>query len=110
LTWGNAHLPVYYEYFGLALLGAVASTRIFRGPRAAVLIIVAPVFAVYVALNWTVNMRQVAYLDATFVEPRNSFVSALKARLLDSTEDGDIVAITDQPMFINGNLILSDDW
>ena len=104
LVWGNAHLPVYYEYFGLALLGAVASARIFRGPRAAVLAIVAPIFAVYVASNWIVNMRQVASLD-TFAEPRNSFVSALKAGLLDSVEDGDIVAITNQPVFINGNLI-----
>ena len=105
LVWGNTHLPVYYEYFGLALLGTVVSARIFRGPRAAVLTIVAPISAVYVASNWIVNMRQVASLDATSAEPRNSFVSALKAGLLDSVEDGDIVAITNQPVFINGNLI-----
>ncbi len=103
--WGDAHLPIYYQYFGLAFLGAAASARILRGHRTAALIAMGSIFAVYVALNWMVNLRQVAYLDAVFAEPRDSLVFALKKGLFDSVRDGDVVEIRNQPIFINGNLI-----
>jgi hypothetical protein len=66
---------------------------------------VAPLFAVYAALNWTVNLRQVDYLDGIFAEPRSSLVAALKNGLLDPVRDGDVVEIVNSPIFINGNLI-----
>lgn len=105
LAWGDAHLPVYYQYFGLAFLGAAALSKIVRWNVLWTLKIMAPVFAIYVASNWVVNMRQVTHLDAAYAEPRNSLVSSLKSGLLDPVRDGDVVEIVGQPIFINGNLI-----
>lgn len=105
LGWGDAHIPVYYQYFGLAFLLMVASLKIFHWNRAIAFIVIAPVFAIYVALNWTVNMHQVASMDLSFAEPRNSLVMALRSGLLYSVNSGDVVEIIDQPMFVNGNLI-----
>jgi hypothetical protein len=68
-------------------------------------VLLGPIFAIYLASNWVVNMHLVQCLDARYDEPRNSLVSALKAGLLDPVRDGDVVEIVDQPIFINGNLI-----
>ena len=104
LTWGDAHIPVYYEYFGLAFLAAALVSRIIAGR----MLVIAPIVVlagVCVAANWTMNMHQSTVLDAAFREPRDSLVSAINGGLLDPVRDGDIVRIEGQPIYINGNLI-----
>lgn len=105
IGWGDAHLPVYYQYFGLAFLGASAFSWVCRKYRAPTIWIVAPLFAAYAALNWMMNLRQVDYLDAIFAEPRSSLVAALRSGLMEPVRDGDLVEIVNAPIFINGNLI-----
>jgi hypothetical protein len=104
LSWGHAHIPVYYQYFGLALIAAVGVRYLCTRQRASAFII-APIFAAYCASNWVVNNRQAELLDAKFDESRSSLVTALAAGLLDPVRDGDIVEIPNQPIWINGNLI-----
>jgi hypothetical protein len=105
LGWGDAHLPVYYEYFGVAFLGALASQWIVKNCRRLTLVLLVSCFATYAALNWTMNLRQVNYLDQSYAVPRDTFVDALQHGLLDAVRDGDIVEMKDVPIFINGNLV-----
>lgn len=105
LAWGQSHLPVYYQYFGLALLLALASENLSHSKAFPAQILIGLLFSVYVASNWLINMHEVDVLNQVFSEPRNSLVSALKSGLFDKVQDGDIVEIDNQPIFINGNLI-----
>lgn len=105
IGWGDAHLPVYYQYFGLAFLCASAFGWAYRKYKLPTLWIAGPLFAAYSALNLIVNLHQVDYLDAIFAEPRSSLVAALRHGLMDPVQDGDLVEIVNAPIFINGNLI-----
>lgn len=105
LTWGFAHIPVYYEYFGLAVLIAVLLDRLASTRRMAWVIPLALLSGLYVAANWEMNMHQSAYLDAAYREPRDSFVTSLRDGLFNRVRDGDVIRIENQPIFINGNLI-----
>lgn len=103
LSWGQAHLPVYYQYFALAALVAMALDQ----PRLrGALVWLAPVFGAYVAANLAMNQYQADWLDRAFREPRESFVSAAKAGLLREMRDGDAVELgPGVPVFVDGNLI-----
>jgi hypothetical protein len=105
LTWGSAHIPVYYQYFGLAILATMSLEKLLSPKAQIAVVAVASVLAVWVGLNWSVNNKQSEKLDIAFREPRDSFVLALKNGILDPVRDGDIVKIENQPLFINGNLI-----
>ncbi|WP_069267670.1 hypothetical protein [Paraburkholderia nodosa] len=105
LNWGSAHLPVYYEYFGLAILAATLIDRLLPAHRVVWALLLAIPSGVYVGANWEMNMHQSAYFDAIYREPRDSFVSALHSGLLDNVRDGDVVQFENQPIFINGNLV-----
>ncbi|WP_321927964.1 hypothetical protein [Paraburkholderia guartelaensis] len=105
LSWGAGHIPVYYEYFGLAILGAIAIDYLISKRVSWFVGLVAIAFIVYASLNWEMNMHQSSRLDAEFREPRDSLVAALHNGLLDGVRDEDIVRIENQPIFINGNLI-----
>lgn len=105
VTWGNGYLPVYYQYFGLAFLSMVILERFLHKHSQSALIKLGLALAIGAALNWTVNMYRVKCVDTEIAEPRNSLVLAMKSGLLDRVQNGDIIEITDQPVFINGNLI-----
>lgn len=105
LRWGDAHIPVYYQYFGLALLSAVAFERLLYRLKRVQVVIVGFIFAAYVASNWTLNVETARRVDTVFEEPRSTFVAAMKRGLLSPLRNGDILEIVDQPTFINGNLI-----
>ncbi|WP_175785440.1 hypothetical protein [Burkholderia ambifaria] len=105
VSWGAGHIMVYYEYFGLAILGATAIDHLISKRVSWLVWVVTIAFFVYAPLNWVMNMHQSSKLDATFREPRDSLVTALHNGLFDGVRDGDIVRIENQPMFINGNLI-----
>ncbi|HEY3540025.1 MAG TPA: hypothetical protein VGL01_21605 [Trinickia sp.] len=104
LAWGGAHIPVYYEYFGLALMIAIIVDRTVKNASIAALV-GALLLSITLAMNWTMNMHQSAKFDAVFREPRESFVAALGSGLLRDVHDGDILRMDGQPIFINGNLI-----
>jgi hypothetical protein len=105
LTWGYAHIPVYYQCFGLAFLVAAAVDQLARGTMAKLVMACVPLVGLGVALNWTMNMHQSAVWDSVFREPRDSLVSAMQNGIFDGVRDGDIVRVDGQPMHINGNLI-----
>lgn len=105
LNWGGAHVPVYYQCFGLAFLLAAMGERALTHARANLSAIAILVIGLYVGLNWSMNMHQSTSIDVASREPRDSLVAALKQGLFEGVSDGDIVQIDDQPIFINGNLI-----
>ncbi len=105
VTWGRPYLPVYYQYFGLAFLGALASEKLARTKNLRVFVAVAFAFSLYTASNWTVNMHEVHDQYVSWDDWRDSLVAAMKAGLLDKVQDGDIVEMKDQPCFVNGGLI-----
>jgi hypothetical protein len=105
ITWGRPYLPVYYQYFGLAVLGALSSEKLARAKNVLMLVLLAFVFSVYMPFDWAVNMHEVHNTYVGWDEPRDSLVSAMKAGLFDKVQDGDIVEIENQPGFINGGLI-----
>ncbi|WP_433739813.1 hypothetical protein [Pseudomonas putida] len=105
LTWGHAHIPVYYQCFGLAFLLAAAVDQLARGAMANLAMACVPLVGLGVALNWTMNMHQSAVWDSVLREPRDSLVSAMQNGLFDEVRDGDVVLVEGQPMHINGNLI-----
>lgn len=106
LMWGLAHVPVYYQCFGLAFLIAAAVDRLASGLKSKLVVfLLLPFIGAYMALNWAMNMQQSLLYDAMAREPRDSFVTALHSGLLDDIRDGDVVQIENQPVFINGNLI-----
>ncbi|MFA9441081.1 hypothetical protein ACDA63_15710 [Uliginosibacterium sp. sgz301328] len=105
LSWGAAHIPVYYEYFGLAFIGAALLDRTIPPAARRLGIAVALPLALYASLNWVMNMQQSVRLDAFYRAPRDSLVAALRNGLMNEVRDGDIVHIENLPIFINGNLI-----
>jgi hypothetical protein len=105
LIWGYAHIPVYYQCFGLAFLLAAAVDQFSRGALVRWAIACAPLVGLGVALNWTMNMHQSAVWDTVLREPRDSLVSAMQNGIFDGVRDGDVVRIDGQPIYINGNLI-----
>ncbi|WP_157755484.1 hypothetical protein [Pseudomonas frederiksbergensis] len=105
LTWGYAHIPVYYQCFGLAFLLAAAVDQLARGAMAKLAMACVPLVGLGIALNWTMNMHQSAVWDSVFREPRDSLVSAMQNGIFDGVRDGDVVLVDGQPMYINGNLI-----
>ncbi|WP_223472929.1 MULTISPECIES: hypothetical protein [unclassified Pseudomonas] len=105
LTWGYAHIPVYYQCFGLAFLLAAAVDQFSRGAIAKWAIACVPLVGLGIALNWTMNMHQSAAWDSVLREPRDSLVSAMQSGIFDGVRDGDVVRIDGQPIHINGNLI-----
>jgi hypothetical protein len=105
LVWGTAHVPIYYQCFGLAFLAAAAVERLSTGKLAKLVTVSVPFIGIGVALSLTMNMYHSSRIDAAFREPRDSLVSALHHGLFDGVRDGDVVRIEGQPIFINGNLI-----
>jgi len=105
LTWGYAHIPVYYQYFGLAFLLADAVDRLARGAMVKLAMACIPLAGLGIALNWTMNMHQSAVWDIAFREPRDSLVSAMQNGIFDGVRNGDVVLVEGQPIYINGNLI-----
>ncbi|MBA3536110.1 MAG: hypothetical protein H0T84_05800 [Tatlockia sp.] len=105
ISWGLPYLPVYYEYFGLALLLAVFIQRYVVKLHPILLILIIALSSLYTTLNWISNKHEAAFLDTIFTEPKRSLTHALKEGLLDVVRDGDIVEIQDQNSYINGNLI-----
>ena len=83
ITWGSAHIPVYYQYYGLAILATTSLERSFGTKARMALIVSAPVFAIWVGLNWSENTLQSEKLDIVFRKPRDSFVLTLKKGILD---------------------------
>jgi hypothetical protein len=105
LTWGYAHIPVYYQYFGFAFLIASTVDQLARGSMAKLVMACVPLVGLGVALNWTINMHQSAKWDTVLREPRDSLVSAMQNGIFDEVRDGDVLLLDGQPIFINGNLI-----
>ncbi len=105
IAWGLPYLPVYYQYFGLALLLALLIQQLIIKRYRLVLALLMPFFAMYTTLNWISNIHTAAILDRVFKEPVHSFTQALREGLLDVVRDGDIVEINGQGGFISGNLI-----
>ncbi len=103
IRWGYGYLPVYYQYFGLAIFIAYALT--FCARRLSLAVAVSLIFGAYLALNFQMNMTVKARMDALFRQPRESFESAMRAGLMNDVRDGDVVRLVDAPIEINGNLI-----
>jgi hypothetical protein len=105
LGWGQAYIPVYYEYFGVAFLAALAFVHLIGSRPVWLVGAAALVVSVYTSMNWTMNMWQGLRLTQDFSEPAYTLVSALKGGLFDRVRDRDVVEIVNQPIYINGNLI-----
>ena len=108
LIWGKAHLPIYYQYFGMAFLVATVIDRLSTGIMAKLVMVCVPVVGLYVALTWTMNMHLSAIFDSQLREPRDSLELALQEGLFSDVRDGDVVQIEGQPLYINGNLIYQE--
>jgi len=77
VSWGAGHIMVYYEYFGLAILGATAIDHLIYKRVSWCVWVVAIAFFVYAPLNWVMNMHQSSKLESAFRERRDSLVTAL---------------------------------
>lgn len=105
LQWGLGYLPVYYQYFGLALLSTAATIWLVKWSKGKAIFLLVPVASIYMSANWIINIHVSKELDNAFYEPRRSLELALHDGLFNNVKDGDIVEINGSPIFINGNLI-----
>ena len=88
LTWGTGYLPVYYSYFGVALVLAAlfsSATECFVSLRLPVVIVV----AILITANFLVNRNVIDKMDEVHFEPQKSLAQALESGLLDKLHDGD---------------------
>ncbi|MFT4174476.1 MAG: hypothetical protein QM639_18065 [Rhodocyclaceae bacterium] len=104
LDWGLAHLPVYYQQFGVALMLALVMRAGVRPTWGACAL--GTLVAAYAAFNLTVNLRTAEPIDAWYKEPLMSFSQALDDGLLAEVAEGDVLEPDKgMPPYINGNLI-----
>jgi len=94
LTWGTGYLPVYYSYFGVALI-VTASFSLVTERFARLRLPLAMVMASFITANFLVNHNVIEKMDQIFVEPRRSLEQALKGGLLDDLHDGDYLNVAD---------------
>ncbi len=88
LTWGTGYIPVYYSYFGVALvLAAVFSWGIKHLVSLQLPIVM--IIAILITANFLVNRNVIDKMDTIFVEPQKSLAQALESGLLDELHDGD---------------------
>ncbi len=95
LPWGTGHVPVYYSYFGVALvLCSLFSwfTKRFVSMRLPIVILV----AVLITANFLVNCNVVNKMDNIFDEPRSTLAKALESGLIDDLHDGDYLNVGEQ--------------
>ncbi|WP_349746935.1 hypothetical protein [Pseudomonas frederiksbergensis] len=105
LSFGLGHIAVYYQYFGFSLLAAFGLFYVSQRMVGWLKLAVCLGFSGWLGFNFIVNLDRSEKIDAMFEEPRASLVHALESGLFESVQDGDTVEISDQPIFINGNLI-----
>jgi len=99
LRWGLGYLPVYYAYFGVALVLSASATWVadrFTTLRLLIVIVV----AILVTANFLVNRNVIDKIDQLFVEPRKSLEQALESGLLDDLHDGDYLTV-EGPAYLN---------
>lgn len=104
IAWGQGYLPVYYQYFGMAIF--LTALLAFAARHSTFLRAALPcVLGSYLALNLQINTNMKQRLDLTFREPVESLKRDLRNGLLDSVQSGDVVTIKSAPIFVNGNVI-----
>ena len=102
---GVGALPVYYQYFGMALfevclLGLVARLPLGRP-------IIAVVIAAIAALNVTMNYHMVSAIDVAWRSPRDALMRASADGTLEPLDDNDTVTVLNAPHYIQGDLIFA---
>ncbi|MBA2710875.1 MAG: hypothetical protein H0U57_09815 [Tatlockia sp.] len=106
LQWGLAYLPVYYQYFGLALVLALIVEKLVTAKNARKYIfLLIPLYAFYVTLNWISNRFEAASHDLVYVEPKHSLIHEIKRGLLDVVKEGDIIETKVLPFYINSTFL-----
>ncbi len=104
IAWGQGYLPVYYQYFGMAVL--LTALLIVVAQRSTLSRIALPcLLGTYLALNLQMNIHMKQQLDLTFREPVESLKRDLRNGLLDAVQNGDVVTFKSAPIFVNGNVI-----
>jgi hypothetical protein len=93
LRWGNGHLPVFIEYYGVALMlvsGAVwvlDRRALAPGPRTALAVAAAATLGLAAAVTYGANVKVVDSMHAGR-DTRRLFERSLQAGLLDAVPDG----------------------
>lgn len=105
LTWGIGYLPVYFQYFGLAILLSGCIIYLVRLNKGFILFLV-PLVSVFIAMNWTLNTQVADSINARWwSQPSLRAQAALQPDLFAALSDGDVVEIETISDGINGTLI-----
>lgn len=101
LDWGIGYLPVYYSYFGVALLILFYICNLkadnIRKKKTVLTLI-----ALCLSINYLSNLRVFKIQEEKFSVSRNSLEKALSEGLLANLNDGDYVTLTNTPIYLSG--------
>ncbi len=102
LQWGLAYLPVYYQYFGLALVIALLVKKLMATKNARkYMLVFTPLFAFYITLNWLSNIYEAGLHDLVYLDLKLSLIKEIKGGLLDGVKDGDSLETEFLPFYFN---------
>lgn len=102
---GAGALPVYYQYFGMALFEVCLLGLVTRLPLGRPIIAVA--IAAIAALNVTMNYHMASAIDVAWRAPRDALMIASANGSLAPLDNNDTVIVVNAPHYINGDLIFA---
>ena len=102
---GAGALPVYYQYFGMALFEVCLIGLVARLPLGRP--IIAVVIAAIAGLTVTMNYQMVAAIDVAWRVPRDALMRASAEGIFEPLGDYDTVKVVNAPHYINGDLIFA---
>jgi hypothetical protein len=105
LFWGIGHIPVYLEYFGIALLGTGLVTVLIAGMRKKKLQRLLAGFcslmlAGVLLLQMQDNRAVIEVMNQVYLYSRQLFEDSMEAGAFDELEDGDIVILEEEPLYL----------
>lgn len=102
IVWGTAYIPVYFEYFGAALiLGALFLSAISNKQKhQTVRALSAGLFCVVFLVTMQNNRRSAEYLNESFLYPRQAGEAALQAGILGSFDNSQTTIVSDNEFYL----------
>lgn len=109
MYWGVGYLPIYFQYFGLAILFTILLVWLTKAHKFIVLfcsIICSVIIALFITFNWTLNVQVANAMNARWwSQPSLKAQVAREPWFFAKLHDGDVVEIDSISDSIDGALI-----
>ncbi len=103
LVWGIGYLPIYYQYFGLAII--ITGILMYLRKNKAVIYCLIMLIALYSGFNWNLNVLMKNTLDDRYWSKRSLIDQGEQTGFLSPIKDGDVVDIKTISEAVNGDVI-----